>query len=47
MVILRESTAAMGPAMDELRKAPSVMSDEISCWRSVEMFQPPGRLGSS
>jgi hypothetical protein len=46
MVTFRDMMVARGPAMDELRKAPRVMSDEISCWRSVEMFHPPGTSGS-
>lgn len=46
-VVLRDMTPAMGPAMEELRKAPSVMSEEMSCCRSVEMFHPPGTLTSS
>jgi hypothetical protein len=45
-VILRPMTVAMGPAREEERNAPSVMSEEMSCWRSVEMFHPPGREGS-
>ena len=45
--VLRDMKPAMGPAMEELTKAPSVMSEEISCWRSVERFHPPGTLGSS
>lgn len=47
IVILRPTTEAMGPAAEELRKAPSVIREEINCCRSVEMFHPPGRLGSS
>lgn len=33
---------AMGPAAQELRKAPRVINDEISCWHSVEMFHVDG-----
>lgn len=33
---------AMGPAAEELIKAPSIISDEMSCCRSVDMFQPRG-----
>lgn len=36
----RPMTLAMGPAKEELAKAPRVMREEMSCWRSVEMFQP-------
>lgn len=34
------------PAVAELMNAPSVMSDEMSCWRSVWMFHPVGVLGA-
>jgi len=47
MVALRPRTVAMGPAQPELRKAPSVIKDEIHCWRSGEMFQPPGTFLST
>jgi len=46
-VIFRDMIVAMGPAMEELRKAPRVMSDEMSCCRSVEIFHPPGTLTSA
>jgi hypothetical protein len=46
-VVLRDIMPAMGPAMEELRNAPRVMSEEISCCLSVEMFHPPGTFGSS
>lgn len=35
---LRTNLVAKIPADDELRNAPSVMSDEISCCRSGEML---------
>lgn len=44
---LRPSLAAGRPADPELMKAPSVMREEMSCWRVVEMFQPIGAVGSS
>lgn len=37
---LRPITLATGPAKEELTKAPSVMREEMSCCRSVEMFHP-------
>ncbi len=42
--ILRPIICATGPAVEELAKAPSVMSDDMSCWRSVAMFHPRGVL---
>jgi hypothetical protein len=44
---LRPSFVAKIPAQEELRKAPRVMSEEMSCWRSEERFHPPGTVGSS
>jgi hypothetical protein len=32
------------PAVAELMNAPSVMSEDMSCWRSVSMFHPDGVL---
>jgi hypothetical protein len=43
---LRPSLMAMNPAPPELMNAPSVMSEEISCWRSVLMFHPIGVFGA-
>lgn len=43
---LRPSLMAMNPAPPELMNAPSVMSEEISCWRSVLMFHPIGDFGA-
>jgi hypothetical protein len=43
---LRPSFVAKIPADEELRKAPSVMSDEMSCCRSGEMLYPVGETGS-
>jgi hypothetical protein len=37
---------AVKPAVPELMKAPSVMSDEMSCWRVVSMFHPSGVWGA-
>lgn len=31
---------ATNPAVPELRKAPRVMSDEMSCWTTGVRFQP-------
>lgn len=42
---LRPSFVAKMPAVEELRKAPRVIKDEMSCCRSAERFQPPGTLG--
>jgi hypothetical protein len=33
------------PAVAELMNAPSVIRDEMSCWRSVVMFHPVGLFG--
>lgn len=38
--VFRPSLAAVKPAVAELMKAPRVISDDINCWRVVEMFQP-------
>lgn len=35
------------PALEELRKAPRVMSEEMSCWRVGEMLYPVGEAGSA
>lgn len=37
---LLPSLAAVKPAVPELMKAPSVIRDDINCWRSVDIFQP-------
>ena len=42
MEAFRPRMVAIGPARGEERKAPRFMSEEISCWRVVDMFQPPG-----
>jgi hypothetical protein len=42
ILAFRPMKDATGPALEELRKAPRVISDEMSCWRSVDMFQPSG-----
>ena len=47
MLVFRPMKDAMGPAPDELMKAPSVIREEINCWRSVEMFHPLGSSGAS
>lgn len=46
MLALRPITEAMGPAKQELTKAPRVIKDEMSCCRSVEMFQPVNVSGA-
>lgn len=42
----RPMNLAMGPAKEELAKAPNVMREEMSCCRSVEMFHPVKVAGS-
>jgi hypothetical protein len=42
----RPKRVAGRPAVAELMKAPRVMSEEMSCWRSVVRFQPVGVLGA-
>lgn len=44
---LRLRYVATMPAVPELMKAPRVMSDEMSCWRSVSRFQPRAVWGAS
>ncbi len=44
---LRLTYFATKPAVPELMKAPSVMSDEISCCRSVSRFHPRAVWGAS
>jgi hypothetical protein len=44
---LLPSLVAKTPANEELRKAPSVINEEMSCWRSVEMLYPVGTVGSA
>ncbi len=45
--ILRPYSIAPKPAVHEVTKAPSVISDEMSCCRSDEMLYPIGLVGSS
>lgn len=44
---LRPMNEAIGPAVEELKKAPRVIRDEMSCWRSVDRFHPSGVSGAS
>jgi hypothetical protein len=44
---LRPMNDATGPAVEELKNAPRVIRDEMSCWRSVERFHPSGVSGAS
>ena len=46
MVWRRERKVAVGPAQEDDKNAPSVMSEEISCWRPGERFQPPATWGA-
>lgn len=42
MLAFRPMNDAIGPAPQELIKAPSVINDEMSCCRTVDIFQPRG-----
>jgi hypothetical protein len=44
---LRPSQVAVTPAVPELRNAPRVISEEMSCWRVGVIFQPIAVFGFS
>ena len=47
MHIFRPNLIAAKPAVPELTKAPSVMRDVISCWRTGDRFHPIMVSGAS